>query len=75
MEKMPYRDVLGVQTLQPVTRERVVSTDWRTGLPVLASGSVVLRDLRASDAPSLLALLTTEEVARFISPPPTSVMT
>jgi len=73
MEKMPYRDVLDVQTLQPVTRERVVSTDWRTGLPVLASGSVVLRDLRASDAPSLLALLTTEEVARFISPPPTSV--
>jgi RimJ/RimL family protein N-acetyltransferase len=34
---------------------------------------VVLRDLRASDAPSLFALLTTEEVARFISPPPTSV--
>jgi ribosomal-protein-alanine N-acetyltransferase len=40
---------------------------------VLANGSVVLRDLRASDAPSLFALLTTEEVARFISPPPTTV--
>jgi ribosomal-protein-alanine N-acetyltransferase len=34
---------------------------------------VILRELRASDAPSLFALLTTEEVARFISPPPTTV--
>jgi len=33
----------------------------------------VLRELRASDAASLFALLTTEEVARFISPPPNSV--
>jgi ribosomal-protein-alanine N-acetyltransferase len=34
---------------------------------------VVLRELRTSDAPSLFALLTTEEVSRFISPPPTTV--
>jgi len=32
-----------------------------------------MRELRASDAPSLFALLTTEEVTRFISPPPTTV--
>ena len=32
-----------------------------------------MRELRASDAPSLCALLTTEEVSRFISPPPTTV--
>jgi len=73
MEKMPYRDALDVQTMRPVVHERSVSTDWRTGLPVLASGTVVLRDLRASDAASLFALLTTEEVSRFISPPPTTV--
>ena len=72
MEKMPYRDTLEM-TVRPVESERIISSDWRTGLPVLASGSVVLRDLRASDAPSLFALLTTEEVARFISPPPTTV--
>src|SRR2546421_291748 len=72
MEKMPYRDELALQVM-PVVRERIISSDWKTGLPVLASGSVVLRDLRASDAPSLFALLTTEEVARFISPPPTTV--
>jgi RimJ/RimL family protein N-acetyltransferase len=34
---------------------------------------VTLRELRASDAASLFALLTTEEVSRFISPPPTTV--
>jgi len=71
MEKMPYRDV--ALQVMPVVRERIISSDWKTGLPVLASGSVVLRDLRPSDAPSLFALLTTEEVARFISPPPTTV--
>jgi ribosomal-protein-alanine N-acetyltransferase len=74
MEHMPYRDdLVNVPAMREVIRESIVSTDWRTGLPVLASGSVVLRDLRASDAPSLFALLTTEEVSRFISPPPTTV--
>src|ERR671927_1190570 len=74
MERMPYREELDVLTTpRSVVREQVISSDWRTGLPVLANGSVVLRDLRASDAPSLFALLTTEEVARFISPPPTTV--
>lgn len=49
------------------------STDWTASLPVLAGPSVTLRELELSDAPSLLALLTTEEVARFISPPPTTL--
>jgi RimJ/RimL family protein N-acetyltransferase len=34
---------------------------------------VVMRELRPTDAPSLFALLTTEEVSRFISPPPSTV--
>lgn len=50
-----------------------ISTDWRRALPVLTGSGVTLRELEASDAPSLLAMLTTEEVSRFISPPPTSV--
>jgi RimJ/RimL family protein N-acetyltransferase len=50
-----------------------VSSDWRTGLPLLCGAQVTLRELRLSDAPSLLAMLTTEEVTRFISPPPTTV--
>jgi ribosomal-protein-alanine N-acetyltransferase len=39
----------------------------------MSAGKVTLRELRVSDAPALLALLTTEEVARFISPPPTTI--
>ena len=78
MENMPYRVELDVQTFQApsrgVTRNgEVTSTDWQSGLPVLGGAQVTLRELRASDAPSLFALLTTEEVARFISPPPTTV--
>ncbi|HSL24411.1 MAG TPA: GNAT family protein [Vicinamibacterales bacterium] len=75
MEKMPYRDremTLDVQTAFPQTTQ-VTSTDWRQGLPVLAGGKITLRELRLSDASSLLAMLATEEVARFISPPPTTV--
>jgi [ribosomal protein S5]-alanine N-acetyltransferase len=49
------------------------TSDWRTQLPVLHGRGIHLRELRTSDAASLFALLTTEEVSRFISPPPTSV--
>jgi [ribosomal protein S5]-alanine N-acetyltransferase len=51
----------------------VNTTDWRRVLPILRAGAVTLRELRLSDAPTLLEMLTTYEVARFISPPPTSV--
>ena len=75
MEKMPYRQELDVhfpkRTVVPVVT--TISTDWREGLPVLTGSMVTLRELRPSDAASLCALLTTEEVARFISPPPTTV--
>ena len=72
MEKMPYREELDMRVV-PATDDSVVSTDWKSGLPALAGQMVTLRELRASDAASLFALLTTEEVSRFISPPPTSV--
>lgn len=49
------------------------TTDWKNSLPVLTGRGITLRELRLSDAPSLLALLTTEEVTRFISPPPSTV--
>jgi ribosomal-protein-alanine N-acetyltransferase len=75
MEKMPYRQELDVhfpkRTIDPVVT--TISTDWREGLPVLTGSMVTLRELRPSDAASLCALLTTEEVSRFISPPPTTV--
>jgi RimJ/RimL family protein N-acetyltransferase len=55
------------------TSDRRDATNWRAALPVLAAKGVTLRELRLSDAPSLLAFLTTEEVTRFISPPPTTI--
>jgi RimJ/RimL family protein N-acetyltransferase len=78
MEKMPYRQELDSHvSLQATVSQpevgQAVSTDWREGLPVLSGTCVTLRELRVSDAPSLFAMLTTEEVSRFISPPPTSV--
>src|SRR5919109_4934308 len=60
---------LRLQAMAPET----VGTDWRKVLPVLKGEGITLRELRISDATSLLALLTTEEVTRFISPPPTTV--
>ena len=51
----------------------VTSTDWRKQLPVLTARGITLRELRLEDAASLFAMLTTEEVSRFISPPPTTV--
>ncbi len=50
-----------------------VATDWKSGLPVLPCDGFTLRELRLTDAHSLLALLTSEEVTRFISPPPTTL--
>ena len=50
-----------------------VSDDWTEGLPTLRGAGVTLRELRVGDAATLLQVLTTEEVTRFISPPPTEV--
>ena len=81
MEKMPFTlemelamvstPELTVQTQTPAST--VVTTDWRAHLPVLSGKQVVLRELRLSDAQSLFALLTAQEVSRFISPPPSTV--
>jgi RimJ/RimL family protein N-acetyltransferase len=47
--------------------------DWRLGLPILIGSLVTVRELRQNDASSLFVALSTEEVSRFISPPPTTV--
>ncbi len=75
MEKMPYQDVEMLMDVEAAVASAttVTKTDWRQGLPVLNGEEVTLRELRLSDAPSLLSMLSTEEVARFISPPPTTV--
>src|SRR3990167_8859199 len=74
MEKMPYQSHLE-PALTPAAFQTpaAVTSDWRTGLPELTGSLVSLRELRASDAPALFAALTSEQVSRFISPPPATV--
>ena len=79
MDKMPFREAQLMTNLQSVIAASrpadttTASTDWRHGLPVLTGSMATLRELRISDATALLTMLSTEEVARFISPPPTTV--
>ena len=77
MEKMPYleqADIEAVISTVPLAEPPPhASNDWRNGLPTLTGSLVTLRELRASDARSLFVALTTDEVTRFISPPPTTV--
>lgn len=75
MEKMPFRDSDAIGDVHAViaAAAKVEASDWRQKLPVLTGSLATLRELRLSDAPSLLAMLSTDEVARFISPPPTTV--
>src|ERR1043165_8456812 len=68
MEKMPYQPDLD-RAVQTATG--TVTSDWRAALPVLTGSKVTLRELELSDAPALFAMLTPEEVSRFISPPTT----
>ena len=66
-------DPVGQQLATSVIPAAVQESDWRKRLPVIAGRGVTLRELRAGDAPALLELLATSEVAQFISPPPTTV--
>lgn len=72
MEKMPFQPELHRAEVG-ATAAVVTTSDWRQGLPLLSSAHVTLRELRLDDAASLLTMLSTEEVSRFISPPPTTV--
>ena len=76
MEKMPFQPALTripAMVTTTTTTPTVTTTNWKAGLPVLTGTGFTLRELRLDDAASLLAMLTTEEVSRFISPPPTTV--
>jgi RimJ/RimL family protein N-acetyltransferase len=64
MENMPHQD------RQSRGSAGSIPFDWHFGLPTLRGDRVTLRDVRESDADSLLAMLTSEEVAEFVSPLP-----
>jgi ribosomal-protein-alanine N-acetyltransferase len=71
---MPYQSrlesTLPLATLQTPSP---VNGDWRTGLPPLTGSLVSLRELREDDAPALFAALSSEQVSRFLSPPPATI--
>ena len=75
MEKMPFQPELqkAATMVTPTATAATTVTNWRQALPVMAGSNFTLRELQVEDAASLLAMLSTEEVARFISPPPTTV--
>ena len=59
MEKMPFRDVeidMDVQAVMADAATVTTQSDWRQALPMMRGAMVTLRDLRLSDAPSLLAM-------------------
>lgn len=76
MEKAAVRPAVAAldpRTASPSAGPVAHQADWRLALPVLAAGDVVLREVQVSDAPSLVSLLTTPEITRFISKPPTDI--
>ena len=77
MQKTPYQPNLDSTTSTTPAGATQVRTpeigDWRHGLPTLCGALATLRELRATDAPSLLVSMSTEEVAESISPPPSTV--
>ena len=78
MDKLPFREARMATNLPSVIAssrpaDATTTSDWTRALPVLNGSMVTLRELRLSDGAALLAMLSTEEVARFISPPPMTV--
>lgn len=75
MERMPDHPGLDRSlpaVLAPVQAPQEI-TNWRNCLPTLGGGLTTLRELRTSDAPVLLASMSSNDVTRFISPPPSTV--
>jgi RimJ/RimL family protein N-acetyltransferase len=72
---MPYHpelDTLSPAAPAPAQAPQEV-TNWRNGLPTLGGTLATLRELRTSDATALLASMSSDDVTRFISPPPSTV--
>jgi RimJ/RimL family protein N-acetyltransferase len=75
MDKMPYQpegDTLSPASSTSDQRPQEIS-NWRTGLPTLAGTLTTLREVRVTDAPALLVSMSSEDVSRFISPPPPTI--
>lgn len=60
--------------LHPSTANMRTSTRaaWRLKLPTLVAPTFTLREMRPGDAMSLLTMVGTDDVSRYISPPPST---
>ena len=70
-ETHPGRQAPAVRSIS--SEAAAIADDWRWELPTLTGESVVLRQIRPSDAASLLMLLGSEDVVRYITPAPATV--
>jgi len=62
----------GIGPARQVLTIEAPDTSWRQTMPVLSADALTLREVRQEDAASLLAMLATDDVSRFMSPlPPT----
>src|SRR5688572_3155674 len=66
-------DKLLARELQLLNRSGSIPFEWQFGLPTINGSKVTLREVRDTDASSLMAMLTTQEVAEFVSPLPRTV--
>ena len=77
MEMMPFHPELEEDSMaQPSFGPRwasLVGEGWRSGLPDLQAASLTLRELQVADAGALCDELNSDEVSRFISPPPANI--
>ena len=74
VETLARTGTLKSEGLAPAVTSRSTATlDWRQSLPVLRGAGLTLRELQAADASSLLAMVTSSKVTRFIWPPPTTL--
>ncbi len=75
MAKMPFNLGAGLETIRPSYGHSPAAPakSWQEVVPELSNDVVTLREVRRSDAPSLFAMLTTEEVRRYMSTPPGDV--
>ena len=72
MEQMSLTS--GLESARPAAslQTSITTSDWRMGLPRLTGSLVSLRELREGDAPALFAALSSGQVSKFISPPPST---
>src|SRR5207248_3277167 len=74
MEQMPYQPHLeNSHPHSAVLPQSTATAGWRAELPCLMGRLVSLRELQESDAPALFSALSSEQVSRFISPPPATL--